>query len=324
MEISVAMCTYNGEEFIEQQLQSILDQTLLPRQIVISDDGSSDETLSIIQQVWSRFKKSNRHEVDLELVIMENHTSLGVTKNFEQALTACTYPLIALSDQDDVWVPEKLEKLSSFFEQDKEVLFAFSNSRLVNEHGKSIGSTSFQALGVTRKEKKLIQHGHALQVFLRRNLATGATVMLKREILEAAVPFPHGWVHDEWLALISSCTGNVIMVDDSLIDYRQHSTNQIGMKKPTLRHHIGRLVFPRTERNFKLLQRAQAMSEHHFLRVNYPEVALEKLQHEETRQSYPVSRIRRLLPIIREVGSGRYWTCGLGVQDVARDLIQPV
>lgn len=324
MDISVAMCTFNGEQFVEQQLQSILDQTELPRQIVISDDGSSDATLSIIRRVWSNYKESTSNKVEIELVIIENHTSLGVTKNFQQALLACTYPLIALSDQDDVWVPEKLRQLRSFFEDDPEVLFAFTNSRLVDEHGRTLGSTSFQALGVTRKEKKLIQQGHALQVFLRRNLATGATVMLKQETLEAAIPFPNGWVHDEWLALISSCTGKVNMIEDCLIDYRQHSTNQIGMKKPTLRHHIGRLIFPRTARNLKLLQRAQAMSEHPFLRVNYPEVASEKLQHEEARQSYPASRIRRLLPIIREIGSGRYWSCGLGAQDVARDLIQPV
>ena len=318
------MCTYNGEKFVEQQLKSILSQTELPRQIVISDDGSSDATLSIIRQVWSSYLELNIQKVDLELVVIENHTSLGVSKNFEQALLACTYPLIALADQDDVWVPGKLQQLRSFFEEDPDVLFVFTNSCLVDEQGRSLGSTTFQALGVTPREKKLIKQGDALQVFLRRNLATGATVMLKQEILEAAIPFPNGWVHDEWLALISSCTGKVIMVEDSLIDYRQHSTNQIGMKKPTLRHHIGRLIFPRTERNLKLLQRAQAMSEHPFLRVNYPEVAFEKLQHEEARQSYPASRIRRLLPIIREIVSGRYWTCGLGVQDVARDLIQPV
>lgn len=324
MDISVAMCTFNGEKFVEQQLQSILSQTLLPRQIVISDDGSSDSTLPIIRQVWSRYQESNNKKADLEILVIENHTSLGVTKNFEQALLACRYPLIALADQDDVWAPEKLQILQSFFEDDSEVLFAFTNSRLVDEHGKSLGPTSFHALGVTRNEKKLLQQGDALRVFLRRNLATGATVMLKQDLLSAAVPFPTSWVHDEWLALVSSCVGKVIMVDTCLIDYRQHSTNQIGMKKPTLRHHLGRLIFPRTERNQRLLQRAQAMSDHNYLRLHYPEVASEKLSHEEARQSYPASRIRRFIPVIREISSGRYWSCGMGLQDVARDLIQPV
>lgn len=327
MKISVAMCTYNGAEYVEEQLASILKQSLLPSEIVISDDGSSDGTVDIIESFWSQKNETFPQASEVTLTLIKNSLSLGVTKNFEQALLACRNPILALSDQDDIWQPGKLEKLVSLFEQDPKLLLVFTDSRLVNAVGKPLGVTSFQALVVSESERSAVSSGNSQAVFLRRNLATGATVLLRRDLLDLAAPFPEEWVHDEWLALVASFAGHVHMSEECFIDYRQHGNNQIGMKKPGLRHYVGRLVFPRTERNARLLARAQAMSSHPFFLNNEKDAhtaASGKLAHELARQELPGQRFRRIKQVLKEKRTGRYDTYGLGMQDVVRDLIQPV
>lgn len=327
MDVSVAICTYNGEKYIEEQLASILKQSFMPSEIVISDDGSSDGTISVIENFWAKKNDVFPRSGEISLTIIRNSVSLGVTKNFEQALEACNSPLLALCDQDDIWHPDKLAELVPLFYRDPELLFVFTDSRLVNAEGEALGLTSFQALAVSTKEKAAISSGNASEVLLRRNLATGATVLLRRNLLDFATPFPTGWVQDEWLALVASFAGHVQMVQECLIDYRQHGNNQIGMKKPDFRHYLGRLIFPRTERNARLFSRAQTMCAHPYFQNNlgYPMAAATgKLSHEIARQSFPANRIRRLKPVFQEMRTGRYGKYGLGFQDIARDLIQPV
>ncbi len=321
------MCTYNGAKYVEEQLASILNQTLLPSEIVISDDGSTDGTIEIIESFWSQKNESFPRAAEVSLTVIKNPLSLGVTKNFEQALLACHNSILALSDQDDIWQPDKLEKLVPLFEQDPELLFVFTDSRLVDAVGKPLGVTSFQALVISEIERTAVISGNSQTVFLRRNLATGATVILRRDLLNLAAPFPEEWVHDEWLALVASFAGHVQMTDECLVDYRQHGNNQIGMKKPGLRHYVGRLIFPRTERNARLLARAQAMSSHPFFLnndKNAHKAAAGKLAHERARQELPAKRLKRIRYVLEEKRTGRYDTFGLGLQDVVRDLIQPV
>ncbi|MDH6423825.1 glycosyltransferase family 2 protein [Aurantimicrobium minutum] len=327
MKISVAMCTYNGAKYVEEQLSSILKQSLLPSEIVISDDGSTDETLDIIESFWSKKNQTFPLAADVSLTVIKNPLSLGVTKNFEQALLACQHPILALSDQDDIWQPDKLEKLVPLFEKDPKLLFVFTDSRLVDAAGKPLGVTSFQALVVSETERTAVTSGNSQAVFLRRNLATGATVLLRRNLLDYATPFPSEWVHDEWLALVASFAGQVHMSDECLIDYRQHGNNQIGMKKPGLRHYVGRLVFPRTERNTRLFARAKAMNSHPYFLNDQGDAhnaAAGKLAHERARQELPAKRLKRIRYVLEEKRTGRYDTFGLGLQDVVRDLIQPV
>jgi glycosyltransferase involved in cell wall biosynthesis len=201
-QISVALCTYNGVRFITEQLDSILSQTVLPAQIVVSDDGSSDGTIECIEQFWAETIRNKPILNSIELKILRNANSLGVTKNFEQALKACTHSLIALCDQDDVWVATKLEQLSEMFAENKKLLLVFTDSRLVDAEGRPLGHSSFDALRVSPTERTSFEKQQGSQVFLKRNLATGATMMLRRQLLDVATPFPTEWVHDEWLALL--------------------------------------------------------------------------------------------------------------------------
>ena len=325
--ISVALCTYNGSKYILEQLESIFSQTLLPDEIVISDDGSIDGTVGLIEDFLKDSIFPNPEFTGVKVKIYKNTTPMGVTKNFESALIKCTHPLIALSDQDDYWFPSKLQALADLFVSNEKLLLAFTDSLLVDSLRNPLGYSSFDALGVSKREKELFRCGLGYEVLVKRNLATGATVMLRKKLLEISTPFPESWVHDEWLALVASFSDGIQLVEESFIEYRQHGTNQIGMKKPGLRHYIGRLIFPRTERNVRLYNRAESMCKHTFFASKEgiaKVMAEEKLQHEIARKEFPPKRISRIKPVISEMRTGRYGQYGLGFQDIARDLIQPV
>ena len=217
--VSVAMCTFQGERFIERQLVSILGQRLPPDELVISD-GSTDATLDIARRVVA----AQRGNVAVRIV--SRPEPLGVTGNFESAIRACRGELIALSDQDDIWHSDRLSAVVAAF-GDTDVTLVHSNARLVDERGVPLGSTLFEGLGLRQSERRAIARGDALSVLLRRNVVTGAATVVRRELALRAMPFPDAWVHDEWLAVIASAFGGVRMLDRELMDYRQHASNQI-------------------------------------------------------------------------------------------------
>lgn len=325
LQISVAMCTYNGARFIEEQLWSIFRQTVLPQEIVVSDDGSSDQTLLLIEKTYIEASTSINGVKGIALKVIRNPSPLGVTKNFEQAIANCSEPLIALCDQDDVWKPHRLKRLISEFSAKPELLLLHHDSNLVNSNLKNLGLSTFQALEVSENELQAIHSGKALDVFLRRNLVTGATTIFRKSLYERSIPFPKNWLHDEWLAIIAAGYGSVDCLEDKLIDYRQHSSNQVGSKKPTIKHKIVRLLYPRAFRNEQLLDRANEFAI--FVEnKSFPETlkshAHNKLQHEIARSDYPKPHHKRVLPIAREIRSGRYSLYGRGIQDIARDLLQ--
>ena len=108
MRISVALCTHNGARYVTEQVESILRQTLPPDEIVLSDDASTDDTVALVRAALAAHP-------NVELRVFENDPALRVTKNFEQAVVACTGDLVALSDQDDIWAPDRLERIAEVF-----------------------------------------------------------------------------------------------------------------------------------------------------------------------------------------------------------------
>ncbi|MFF2273355.1 glycosyltransferase family 2 protein [Agromyces sp. NPDC058136] len=324
--VSVALGTHNGAAYLRRQLESILAQSHQVAQIVLSDDASTDGTVEIAEQLISERRATGGAP---ELVVLRNTNALGVTANFEQALSACTGDLIVLCDQDDVWHEDRVSSAVGQFRGRPGIELVHADARLVDADGAPLGQTLFETLHVSDLDLAAERDGRAFDVLLRRNVVTGATTMVARGLVERARPFPASWVHDEWLAMIAAIGGGVSVVERPIVDYRQHGANQIGAESLGLAGKIGRLRTPRTERNARLLARAEALA----LRVrsivpppgDHPAAAVEgKLAHEQVRSSYPQARWRRLVPVIREARTGRYRRYGLGIQDIVRDLVQPV
>lgn len=323
--ISVALGTHNGERFVGEQIASVLEQTRPVDEIVLSDDASTDGTVEIVEGAVEAHRAA-RGAVP-ELVILRNDPPLRVTKNFEQALAASTGELVALSDQDDIWHRTRIERLAARFD-DPTVSLVFSNARQVGASGEYLGHDLFEALGMNAGERELVEQGRAFEQFMRRNLATGATVMLRRSLVEEAAPFPQAWLHDEWLAVIAAAHDGVRMHDECLTDYRQHDENQVGMRKMDLRRKFGMFLQPRTERNRRLYLRAEALAARIDVLAGVPDTyraaAQEKYLFEQARQAYPEAHLLRLIPILRQLRLGRYGRYGTGLKDAVRNLIQPV
>ena len=316
--ISVALACYDGERYLPEQVASIAAQTLPPDEVVISDGGSTDGTVALARRLASEHPR-------LGIRVVADGQRLGVTANFARAIAASTGEFIALCDQDDVWHPDRLRAARAAF--DEPTLLVHTDARLVDAGGLPLGVTLFSALGIGSGELERLASGDAFAVLIRRNLVTGATTMVRRRLVDAALPFPPGWVHDEWLALIAAAIGRLRPLPQQLIDYRQHGSNVIGVTAPTLRYRVRRMLEPRGDRYRRLAARSVELSAR-LDELDAPErwraLARRKAAFERDRASYPVHRAGRIPAILRGLRAGSYAELSSqGDVDVLRDLLQP-
>jgi Glycosyl transferase family 2 len=324
--VSVALCTFNGEQFIVEQLRSIFAQSILPGELVVSDDGSTDRTVELVR---AEFEASARRGDPVTTRLIQGDRPLGVVRNFERAMSATGLDLIALSDQDDVWAPARLERITREFRTRPSLEFLFSDARLVDDDGRPVGSSLFEALEISEADRRSINDGDAFTPFIRRNLATGATVVIRRRLLQRAMPFPDEWVHDEWLGILAAATGGVGFLPDPLIDYRRHGGNQIGVKDPTLANKVRRVLMPRGDRNTGLAERSAILAAKlQDLGAAVPDRVLEtargKARFEAVRAAMSDNRLARVPAIVRLAARGDYERfASRGRADIIRDALQP-
>lgn len=223
MRVSVALGTYNGERFLPDQLASIREQARLPDELVVCDDGSADGTVDLVRSFCDRMPFRTRIEV--------NATNRGSTANFARAIELCSGDVIALADQDDVWLPNKLAALEAAFLRDPKLGFAFSDARVVDESLKPLGYTLWRAIQFSRTEQEHFREGAAFELLLRRYRVTGATMAFRAAHRDLILPIPPGWVHDAWIALLVSSVAPCGVIAEPLVQYRKHADQQHGDKR---------------------------------------------------------------------------------------------
>lgn len=317
--ISVALATYNGARYVEEQLASILAQTRSVDEIVVSDDGSSDGTQQIVTEY------ARRSGLPIAMIGGDEH--LGVVANFERALKSCRGEIVFLCDQDDIWAPEKVERLVAALEARVMLAAVFTDAEVVDESRRRQHRSLLELARLTAGERRLIEQGDAFEVLLTRNVALGATIALRKSALETLVPIPEGYVHDEWIALQSASRNAIGFVAEPLIQYRQHSQNAIGAPKPTtLREKLASLHKPaRRERRAaadkarRLVERLSLDSGTSARRVDQ---ARKLLRHLLLRADLPNSRLLRIVPICRELLNAGYFRYSMGMKAALRDLLQ--
>lgn len=214
---SIAMCTYNGSKYINEQLISIISQTVKPDEIIIFDDNSSDETIEVINNTLRNTKIKYR--------IFQNEINLGVTKNFEQAILNCAGDIIFTSDQDDYWLPNKIEEILKVFTFNSEIKLVFSDAYLADKNLNIMETRLWETLNFKNEDFNAKDFFHLL---LRKNVVTGATMAFKRDAIPKLLPISKYWVHDYWIAILSSINAEIKAIDLPLIMYRQHDKNVIG------------------------------------------------------------------------------------------------
>lgn len=225
--LEVIICTYNGSRYLEQQLDSILNQSVTIDKISVYDDNSSDETANVLK----KFK--NKHK---NFSVYQNPVTLGYNRNFEKALQAATCDLIALSDQDDYWHKDKLKnQIKAISTFDCSLPFIIHHDlRLINEKN-SIIHPSF----MTFRNYSYLKDINPINI-VYQNGVMGNTILLNKKLLEYALPFPKVLDnHDRWLAMVNELFGQRLYLDKVLIDYRIHNRNTSNAKILSLK---GRLL----------------------------------------------------------------------------------
>ena len=202
MRISIALCTYNGGVYLREQLDSLLAQTRRPDQVVVCDDRSSDDTLAQLEAFAVRAAA-----LGIDALIHPNPVNLGYVRNFEQALRLCDGDLVFLCDQDDLWHHEKLERYAEQFAARPDLMLLHSDARLVDAQGQDLHCALFDAIEVTAAERDAVRAGRALDVLIRRNIVTGATLAMRRELVARALPVEARWRHGECLAVAAAGSG---------------------------------------------------------------------------------------------------------------------
>lgn len=203
MKRSVAMASYNGARYIEEQLRSVLSQLGPQDEVVVSDDGSTDGTRALLETLAGQ---------DSRLRVLSG-PGKGVVRNFEHALAAVTGDIVFLCDQDDVWQPDKVAAVSAAFD-DPAVWLVMHDARVTDDALRPVAD-SFFAL-----------HGSRAGYYrnLWRNSYIGCCMAFRRELLSLALPFPEGIpMHDQWLGMLANRRGGVRLLARPLIDYRRHA-----------------------------------------------------------------------------------------------------
>ena len=215
MTISVGVCTHNGAKYIEEQLNSIISQTVKPDEIILSDDNSSDETLAIAERVLS--------VCGIRYSIKAHREHQGITKNFSSCFDLCTGDIIFSSDQDDIWMKDKIESFLPFFKRGN--VFVYSNAEVIDENKNillhdfwSIYGTKFTQLTKKQFSKKL----------LTSMCIAGCNMAFTKELYHAIRPTPFHFIHDSWIAICAPWFGEISFIDKPLIMYRQHANNSSG------------------------------------------------------------------------------------------------
>ncbi len=221
--ISIAMCTYNGGRYLPEQLESLAAQSTPPDELVICDDGSTDETPALI----SAFSR----DVPFDVRMVRNETRLGSTRNFEKAIGLCTGDLIALCDQDDVWLPGKLEKMTDRFAAASTIGGIFSDAILIDESSTPTGGLLWQRFGFGQKEQAQVRREGPIGLLCKREFVTGATLMFRAELRDQFQPIPRSWIHDGWIAWVIALESRLDFITEPLIRYRVHTNQQAGVPK---------------------------------------------------------------------------------------------
>jgi glycosyltransferase involved in cell wall biosynthesis len=221
--ISIAMCTYNGERFLAEQLESFLRQRQLPDELVVSDDGSQDGTLAILKDFAAK--------APFPVRIFLNEPHLGYRQNFEKVTSLCTADIIAFSDQDDVWLPEKLAEIKQAFQENRRLGFAVSDAELVDENLKPVGSSQWERFGFKAPLQQGFAKGDGLRLLTLDLWFQGACLAFASDLRKYVLPFPDHWAHDNWIPLILSALPDMDgkLISKCLIKYRQHP-NQVTQR----------------------------------------------------------------------------------------------
>jgi len=206
--VSIILSTYNGEQYIKTQLESLINQTYKNIEIIITDDASLDTTLEILKTYANKYAN---------IFLLQHSNNVGYIKNFERGIKKAKGNFIALSDQDDWWYPEKIEELMNAI---KNYDLVYCDSFFVDKNLQPM-NTRFSKIKNMISEKKTIS-------LIIDNSVSGHAMLFKKSLFNSAYPFPETLPHDWWLAFVATTGNGIKYIDKALVKYRHHDSNLIA------------------------------------------------------------------------------------------------
>ena len=321
------MCTCNGETYLQEQLESILAQTMRPDELIVCDDASTDRTVEIL----NTFKE----QCNFPVTLIINKNRVGVCKNFENAIAHCSGDIIVLSDQDDIWLPFKIATLMATFESDPRCGYVFSNADLIDVQGSYLGRDLWTSIGFDQARQSKYSAGDQLIVMLKWfPFVYGMTMAFRGAFKTKLLPFECQFpviVHDGWISLMLTAIGaHGIAIPSRLVKYRQHDKQLASAGKPLMfRDLLMKKRSTTIQANLAFvdslvslgdrLQQLDPLSEH----VSQARRQLrEKVIHLRARAHANSSRgFQRYKTVFIEVISGRYGRYSRSFQSIVKDLI---
>lgn len=264
--VSVVLATFNGAQFLQEQLESLRSQTRRPDELIVVDDASTDSTLAIARD----FERTAPFPV--QVIAQPEH--VGTCETFEEGLRRATGDILAICDQDDSWQPEKLAVMADRMEQRPEALLAFSDAVLVDAQGSRLSRSRWRIAGFGPRQWDAMEHDPFGQMMMRQ-IVSGCTAAIRAEILPALLPFPSGlhpalpmMMYDRWISLLAAAAGPVLTIPERLVDYRIHAGQQIGIPALHLRRvmpqtslRLGQFVAPKIEKTGRFAYQQEHIKE---------------------------------------------------------------
>jgi hypothetical protein len=221
--VQVLLATFNGERFLREQIDSILSQDYENIHILARDDGSSDQTVGLLNEYAQKFPE--------RFCIFPGNAPTGSAReNFLLLMKASTANYVCFSDQDDVWLPSKVSvTMSAMLELETQAgqhtpLLVFTDLRVVNEQLVTLHESFWARMSVNPKDI------HRLEKPVARGVVTGCTMMVNRTLLNLSLRMPQdGLMHDRWISVLASVFGRSKALHDRTVLYRQHGRNLIGV-----------------------------------------------------------------------------------------------
>jgi len=317
---SICLCTYNGAEYLSEQLASISAQTRPPDEVIIGDDGSKDGTVEVVER-WAS-------SVSVAVSIETRAVPLGRVANLESVLRRARSDIVFICDQDDRWRPEKMEQMTRVLESAPASAGAFCDSALIDEAGNPLAGSLWRTLRFGVAEQASVATGAGFEVLLRRNVVAGHALGFRRDKLDLLLPIPEIAHADWWLALGLLIDGGLVPLSDELVEYRLHGANSVGLRSRTSLARRITATNPRARsitdvallEEFRLrLERARPGS----LNDRDCDALQAKIAHSLFRASLSSSRLGRIVPALRALASGDYRHWSNGWQSAFVDVLGP-
>jgi len=312
--ISIAICTYNGEKFLPEQLDSFLAQTRLPDEVVVCDDGSTDTTGEILEN----FEKAAPFPVR----IVHNEQRLTYRNNFKKAMSLCQGELISFSDQDDVWMSEKLEEVEQIFRQYPSVGHVFNDGLVVDANGNSLGFSLWDVYGFSFRDTRYFPPGN---LFSLKQFPAGATITANSRLIKDLWPFPE-LASQEWLGFAGRLVMPFVALPKKLNKYRQHERQLYGATffykdKYKQARMVGNTCFADNARIYKAFLQDFMSNPHITIEQDTMKQFIDRIEHLEIRGNIKGPIFKRIPFIFKEILKGRYHRHSSGWRSVARDLL---